>query len=90
VMQVNICGSKPPNDAIKSGGRYGQGQRGTPTKGLVKLKLTSQIDDTTEADDCAGVGGPSPRLTDTTCNDSVGYDYTKGNTHNNKNSLLIN
>ncbi|XP_021963759.1 tau-tubulin kinase homolog Asator isoform X2 [Folsomia candida] len=75
VMQVALCGSKPPSQDAgvvnkvrpRSTPPVVTNKGGGGAAGVGKLRLGSQIEDS--------IGGVDPQLT---CNDSIGYDYTKG------------
>jgi len=89
---VNISGSKPEGaGGIKMGASSGPagankqqqgGQTRSSNKGLVRLRLSSQHDDATDAGDDDGGNvheSASPRVREVTeTNDSCGYDYPKG------------
>lgn len=74
-MQVALCGSKPPSQDAgvvnkvrpRSTPPVVTNKGGGGAAGVGKLRLGSQIEDS--------IGGVDPQLT---CNDSIGYDYTKG------------
>ncbi|CAL8111016.1 unnamed protein product [Orchesella dallaii] len=77
VMQVNLSGRRTPDAKPVVAPKPSQGYRG-PNKNLVRLKLTSQQDDT-EAEEVPNPDLVSPRVKEVTETvDSCGYDYAKG------------
>lgn len=83
-----VVGSKPPLESSAKKGTTpssrvpsapSSNSRTTGGGQRVKVRLSSQMDDATEGDvELDGHYAPSPRFNDTTTNDSLGYEYTKG------------
>lgn len=78
-FQVNLSGRRTPDAKPVVAPKPSQGYRG-PNKNLVRLKLTSQQDDT-EAEDAPNPDLVSPRVKEVTeTHDSCAYDCGKGTT----------
>jgi hypothetical protein len=91
LLQVNISGAKHGVEATGVRAASGpaakhahqqQQYKSSGNKGPVRLRLSSQQDDATDAGDDDGgnvLETPSPRVREVTeTNDSCGYDYPKG------------